>query len=223
MTKKILVVAAHTDDEAIGCGGTISRHVAEGDDVHVVFMADGVTSRSEATSQDQQKRAVAAENAKAILGYLKAYYLGLPDNQMDSISLLEVVKPLEKIIQDFAPELIYTHHVGDLNIDHRIACQAVLTACRPIPGSSVREILSFEIMSSTEWVGHGGMPFEPDVFVDIDSHWECKHLSLLAYAQEMRQPPHSRSIEHLDILSQHRGACVGMRRAEAFQLIRRLI
>lgn len=223
MGKKILVVVAHADDEVIGCGGAIARHVASGDDVHVVFMADGVTSRSDATSQDQQKRCAAADNAKAILGYQEAYYLGLPDNMLDSLPLLEIVKLLEKIILDIHPELVYTHHIGDLNIDHRITCQAVLTACRPIPGSTVREIISFEIMSSTEWAGYGTAPFLPDIFIDIDSHWECKRLSLLAYAQEMRPPPHSRSIEHLDILSQHRGFCVGMRRAEAFKLIRRLI
>ena len=222
MTNCVLVVAAHTDDEALGCGGTIARHVAEGDTVYGVFMADGVTSWIGADELDLLGRNATAENARAILGIRENIYLNLPDNQMDSVPFINVVQKLEPIIKKLQPNIVYTHHHGDLNIDHRVTHQAVMTACRPTPCSSVRDINAFEVMSSTDWAGHGQEPFIPDVFVDISCTWEVKRSALEAYAQEMRQPPHSRSIEHLDFLSRHRGASVGRDRAEAFILVRSL-
>ena len=223
MTNKILIVVAHADDETIGCGGIIARHVKLGDDVRVIFMADGVTSRSGVTTKDTKSRIEAAENAKAILGYRKSYYLQLPDNRLDSLPLLDVIKPLETIIQEFGPRTIYTHHIGDLNIDHQVTFKAVLTACRPTPESTIKEFYTFEVMSSTEWSTYEESPFLPDVFIDIGLFWDQKQRALLAYKEEMRAAPHSRSIEHLDVLSKHRGSCVGLRRAEAFKLIRRVI
>ncbi|GAB3443603.1 PIG-L family deacetylase [Massilia solisilvae] len=220
--KAVMVIAAHTDDEAIGCGGTIARHVAAGDAVHVVFMADGVTSRAQADTAGLQQRHAAAEQAHAVLGIAGAHHLGFPDNRLDSVALLDVVQPLEQIIRAVRPEIVYTHHSGDLNVDHQITHQAVMTACRPQPGFPVREILAFEVMSSTEWTGCAQLPFVPDVFIDIDAFWERKRKALEAYALEMRDFPHSRSIEHMDILARHRGACVGVARAEAFKLIRSL-
>ncbi len=221
--KNILVVAAHCDDEAIGCGGTIARHVAEGDSVSVVFVADGVTSRSGGNKHDLKARLSSAEKAKEVLGYQKIFHLNFPDNQLDSVPLLTIVKALEDIIKDNIPECIYTHHVGDLNIDHKLTNQAVLTACRPLPGSFVREIFTFEVMSSTEWAGCGSSTFEPDMFIDIEPYWQTKQLALSAYSTEIHQPPHSRSMRHLDALSIHRGFSVGLERAEAFRSIRRII
>lgn len=222
MKKLVLVVAAHADDEALGCGGTLAKHAAEGDEVHVVFMADGVGARDGAHEEALRARTEAMERALKALGVCDWHAIGLPDNQMDGLPLLQVVRPLEKIIAKLAPHTIYTHHHGDLNIDHRITHQAVMTACRPLPGSSCREIFSFEVMSSTEWAGPGQAAFEPNVFVDISAYWRCKHQALEAYALEMHPPPHSRSIAHLDALAQHRGACIGAKHAEAFMLIRML-
>lgn len=150
MNETILIVAAHTDDEALGCGGTIARHVADGDMAHAVFMADGVSSRPGAARDNLERRMAAAKQAHEILGLRRVEYLGLPDNRMDSLPLLDVVQALEAVVQAIAPQVIYTHHHGDLNIDHRSTHQAVMTACRPLSGSTIREIYSFEVLSSTE-------------------------------------------------------------------------
>lgn len=216
----VLVVAAHTDDEVLGCGGTIARHVAEGDTVYAVFMADGVTSRSLAGQDDLKMRNSAAECAKKILGIKNNFYLTLPDNRMDSIPLIDVTQHLEPIIRELQPAIIYTHHHGDLNIDHRITHQAVMIACRPMPGNSVRAIYAFEVMSSTEWATPAAEPFVPNHHVDINDYLDIKLLALKAYQLEMREAPHSRSIAHMTHLAYHRGHMVGMNAAEAFSIVR---
>lgn len=220
MTNCVLVVAAHADDEALGCGGTLARHVDEGDTVFAVFMADGVTSRAGAYQEDQLARNAAAENAKEILGIKENFYLGLPDNRMDSIPLIDVVKKLESIIDKLKPNIVYTHHHGDLNVDHRITHQAVMTACRPLPGKSVRAIYAFEVMSSTDWATPTAEPFLPNYFVDISRHLSKKSEALYAYHLEMHEAPHSRSMQHLTSLATHRGQTVGVLAAEAFMSIR---
>ncbi len=220
MAKTVLVIAAHPDDEALGCGGAIARHAAEGDAVHVVFMAEGVGSRNGELAQALNERNRAKALALRILGVSSSHSLDFPDNRMDSLPLLDIVQPLERIVREIRPCTIYTHHRGDLNVDHSVTHQAVMTACRPQPDSTVREILAFEVMSSTEWSGPGPLIFEPNVFIEITHHWSKKRQALEAYALEMRQIPHSRSIEHLDVLARHRGVCVGVNRAEAFKLIR---
>lgn len=222
MCKTVLIVAAHADDEALGCGGAIARHAAEGDNVYAVFMADGVSSRALSTKKDLEGRNVAAERARKILGIKKCFYLGLPDNRMDSVPMIEIVRALEPIVQMLKPTIVYTHHDGDLNIDHRITHQALITACRPAPNFSVREIYAFEIMSSTEWSAPTSKPFVPNHYVDITEYLDTKLESLAAYAVEMRAEPHSRSIAHLKNLAHHRGNSVGMLAAEAFLTIRTL-
>lgn len=216
----VLVVAAHTDDEAIGCGGTIARHVADGDAVHAVFMSDGVTSRPNASAANLEERTEAAGRAHAILGLQKVKYLGFADNRMDSLPLLDVVQGLELAIESIAPQIVYTHHYGDLNIDHRITHQAVMTALRPQPGSSVREIYCFEVLSSTEWTAPQQAPFLPNMFSDISDFLDVKLRALQAYQQEMRSAPHTRSIEHAENLARHRGHSVGLEAAEAFMAVR---
>lgn len=216
----VLVVAAHTDDEALGCGGTIARHVAEGDTVYAVFMADGVSSRTASDQADFARRMQAAENARVVLGIEENFYLGLPDNRMDSIPLIDVVQKLEPIIDKVKPNIVYTHHHGDLNVDHRITHQAVMTACRPLPESSVRAIYAFEVMSSTEWATPTAEPFLPNYFVEISAHLSTKNNALDAYRVEMRKTPHSRSMQHLTSLASHRGQTVGLLAAEAFVSIR---
>ncbi len=220
MNKTILIVAAHADDEALGCGGTIARHVDKGDTVHAVFMTDGVTSRQDSNSDDLNQRMAAASNAHKALGLKKIFYLGFPDNCMDSINLLDVVKELENLIQDVSPQVIYTHHHGDLNVDHCVTHQAVITACRPVPGSIVREIYGFEVLSSTEWASSRHQPFIPNVFVDISDYLDRKLKALKAYGLEMRLPPHSRSLEHSECMAKHRGFSIGVEAAEAFAAIR---
>lgn len=220
MNKCILVVAAHADDEALGCGGTIARHVAEGDIVHAVFVADGVTSRIGSGSKELKQRIKASEKARKILGIATTTFMGLPDNRLDSLPLIDIIQPLENIIDRIKPQIIYTHHYGDLNIDHRITHEAVITVSRALPGSSVKEILTFEVVSSTEWRAPSHAPFLPNLFIDISDYLDIKIKSLEAYILEMRDSPHSRSIEHIYQLSKHRGNCVGMGAAEAFMTTR---
>jgi LmbE family N-acetylglucosaminyl deacetylase len=220
MSNTVLVVAAHADDEALGCGGSLAKHVAAGDKVHVIFVADGVTSRGGTGQEDLVRRQQATEKARQILGISTMTFLDLPDNRLDSLSLLDIVQPLEALIGELQPEIICTHHYGDLNVDHRLVHQAVMTACRPLPGSTVREILAFEVMSSTEWSSPGLAPFIPNLFVDISAQMEIKMQALEAYALEMRASPHSRSLTHLRCLAQHRGNSVGVEAAEAFMVMR---
>lgn len=219
----ILVVAAHADDEALGCGGTITKHVAQGDTVYAVFLADGVTSRPGATSAELELRNTAAAKAHSILGIKQSFMLGFPDNRMDAVPLLDIVQKLEAVIDEVQPNVIYTHHYGDLNIDHRITHQAVMTACRPMPGSSVKEIYAFEVLSATEWNTPGCTPFIPNFFIDISEHLENKMNALLAYEQEMREAPHPRSLENAKRLAAFRGSTVGLSAAEAMVAIRVII
>ena len=194
MNKTILVIAAHSDDEALGCSGVIARHVAEGDNVHLLFMTDGVASRS--GSGDGDNRLTSAHGASKILRVTSFTNLNFPDNQMDSIPLLDIVKEIENTIVQTQPEVIYTHHIGDLNIDHQITHKAVVTACRPQPGFCVEEVYAFEVLSSTEWNTPGVQAFSPNVFIDITDYIDIKKQVLEIYSEEMRQPPHSRSIDN---------------------------
>jgi len=222
MTKNILVVAAHSDDEALGCAGTITRHVDEGDDVHVVFMTNGVGSRNADSSATFLRKQLAKSAAK-VMAIKTINTFEFPDNQMDSVPLLEITQAIETVIEKINPELIYTHHYGDLNIDHRVTHQAVMTACRPRPGFCVKELYAFEVLSSTEWQTPGYMSFVPNVFVDITAYMDKKLDAIQVYNSEMREQPHSRSIVNTKNLASLRGATIGVDYAEAFSLIRKII
>jgi LmbE family N-acetylglucosaminyl deacetylase len=220
MAKTVLVVAAHPDDEALGCGGTMARHADEGDQVHVIFVADGVGARKTSSASELELRRHAGNQALAILGAISFHFLDFPDNRLDSLPLLDIVQVLEPLISSIAPEIIYTHHYGDLNVDHRQVHHAVMTACRPIPYGFVKEILTFEVVSSTEWSSPNLLPFLPQMRVDISDQLERKIRALEAYSFEIRSSPHSRSIDHLKALAIHRGNEVGLEAAEAFSVIR---
>ena len=149
--KKILVVAAHPDDEVLGCGGTIAKHISEGDEVHTLFIADGVKSRTKRVKNDFEDRNKACNLAQSFLRIKSTNFLEFPDNKLDSIPLLNIIQKIESIIEKIRPKIVYTHHHGDLNIDHKITHNATLTACRPLPDSSVKEIYGFEVISSTDF------------------------------------------------------------------------
>jgi LmbE family N-acetylglucosaminyl deacetylase len=223
---QVLVVAAHPDDEILGCGGAIARHARAGDEVHVVIMAEGLTSRdpkrdTAAAGDALDSLAGIAREANAKLGARSVTLHRLPDNRMDSVDLLDVVKLVEGEVRRVQPEIVYTHHAGDLNIDHRLVNESVLTACRPQPGQTVRTILFFEVPSSTGWRA-GGEVFAPDWYIDIADTLELKLQALACYAGEMRAWPHARSIQALEHLARWRGASVGLDAAEAFMLGRHL-
>ena len=218
--KNILVVAAHPDDEALGCGGAILRHVEQGDSVHLVLMTDGEMARESATTCDIERRFAAVLKVKEILGISSVESLGFSDNRMDSHPLLNIIQSLEKIISKIRPTIVYTHHHGDLNIDHRLTQQAVMTACRPLPDASVREIYGFEILSSSEWSLSSSLHFTPHLFIDISNQLNTKLQAIDVYASEMLPAPHSRSVHHIEILARHRGYTVGTQAAEAFEVYR---
>ena len=218
---KVLVVAAHPDDEVLGCGGTLARHVGAGDKVDVLFMTDGVSAREGATAKDQSERRHSAEQAAHILGVATLEFLGFDDNRMYAVPLLEVVKKLERYIQKYAPETVYTHHWGDLNVDHRTSFNALITACRPTPDQCVNKIFCFEVPSSTGWGASGvDNQFQPNHFVDISDTIDAKMEALSKYDLELRDYPHARSLESVRALSQYRGTTMGVKHAEAFLMYR---
>ena len=227
MSETIVVIAAHPDDEILGCGGTIARLASQGCLVHVLLMADGETSRSDVSKEVFDKRLVvrnaAAARAAEILGCASITQLTFPDNRMDSFALLDVVKAVEEFIKKYRPDVVFTHHSGDVNIDHHVVHNAVIAACRPQPGFCVRELFFFEIPSSTEWRPPGsGEIFNPNWFFDISQTLSIKLKALDAYNDEMRDFPHPRSMKAVEALATWRGASVGFEAAEAFVLGRKL-
>lgn len=220
----VLIVAAHPDDEVLGCGGTIAKLADNGVSVHVVFLADGVYSREgESRTEELSARRHAAEKACDILGVSSVSFGDFPDNRMDTVPMLEITKTVEGYLREYRPATVFTHHISDVNIDHRRTLEAVTIACRPQIGNSVKSILSFEVPSSTEWQLPGNAPtFAPNWFVDISATLDRKMAALHAYEFEMRDWPHPRSLRGVEHLAKWRGATVGVDAAEAFVLGRQL-
>ncbi|MDE2374405.1 MAG: PIG-L family deacetylase [Hyphomicrobiales bacterium] len=216
---KILAIVAHPDDEVLGAGGTLARHASRGDEVHIAFLTDGVGARGDDQAA-ARRRAAAAAKAASLLGARPPRFLGFPDNRLDSVALLDVAKSIEEVVASVTPYAIYTHHLGDLNIDHVICHRAVMTACRPLPASSVRQILAMEIPSSTEWAPEASRAFTPNCFIEISATRAAKQRALAAYAEEMREFPHPRSVESITALENWRGAAAGLACAEAFMVLR---
>jgi LmbE family N-acetylglucosaminyl deacetylase len=224
-----LVIAAHPDDEVLGCGGTLARIAREGRAVHVLLLADGELSRFPTSEGATDPAALAARSAAAthaceILGCTSVEVLTLPDNRMDTLDLLDVVRHIESAVERHRPSCVLTHHSSDVNVDHRIVHDAVIAACRPQPSHPVRELLFFEVPSSTEWRPPGsGLPFNPNWFVDISRTLEKKLEALRAYQAELRVFPHPRSLQGVSALARWRGASVGVEAAEAFVLGRKTV
>jgi len=221
---KILVIAAHPDDEVLGCGGTIARHVTEGDSAHILFLGDGVSSRGNSDPNLVNERKKSAVKACEALGAAIVGFEKFPDNMFDTVPLLYIARVVESAKKEINPQIIYTHHGGDLNIDHRITCRAVLTAFRPQPDEQFSEIRSFETNSSTEWSASAIMPpFIPDTFVDITQYLDKLLDAYACYADEIREEPHARSLEALKIAALRRGREAGIHAAEAFMTLRRIL
>jgi len=222
----ILIVAAHPDDEVLGCGASVAKWAEAGEEVHVVILAEGVTSRDSVRNPESRIEELSAleksaRSAGKTLGVSSVRLLNFPDNRMDSVDLLEVIKLVEEQIELVKPETVVTHHSGDINIDHQITNQAVVTACRPLPGKSVRRLLVFEVPSSTEWQPPNTFPvFRPNWFEDVSKTLELKLQALEIYAEEMRTWPHPRSLKAVEHLARWRGSSVGCEAAEAFILLR---
>lgn len=225
----VLVVAAHPDDELLGCAGTLARHAAEGDRVAIAILAEGATSRSDPAQREHhaaelERLRQAARAAAEAIGAEMPEFFGLPDNRMDGEVLLNVVQRLEATIARVRPDIVYTHHRGDVNVDHDVTHRAVITACRPLPGHSVTRILAFETVSSTEWMSPASAaPFAPNWFVDVSAHIDTKLAALRCYDAEMRPFPHPRSYQAVEHLARWRGASAGFAAAEAFMLVRQTV
>jgi LmbE family N-acetylglucosaminyl deacetylase len=219
MAKTVLVVAAHADDEALGCGGTIARHVNEGDKVFLHVMTNGVGAREDLQEAIIQRQ-LATQKAASVLGIEKIFFSDFPDNAMDSVALLNIIKAIEITINDIKPEIIYTHFSNDLNIDHEVTHRALMTACRPIVGHPVKAIYSFEVLSSSEWLMQEKNNFQPNYIVDISEFFDKKITALKAYESELRVSPHSRSLNCIDALNRLRGETHGFTYAEAFMVQR---
>lgn len=224
--KSILVIAAHPDDETLGCGGTIASFANQGHEVHVAFLADGTGARETGLQPSRailDHRREAAIQACAILGTRTPLFFDFPDNQMDTVPLLRIVQTVEYLIMAHSPSIVITHHAGDVNIDHQRTHQAVITACRPQPGHPVATLLFFETPSSTEWMpAASSNPFAPNWFVDITATLGRKLDALRAYEDEMRSWPHPRSHKGIEYLARWRGATMGLEAAEAFMVGRHL-
>ena len=220
---KILVIAAHPDDELLGCGGTILKHVDNNDDVYVIFMTDGVSARGKNYLKVKKRKRQAIKVSK-LLNTKSTIFLNFPDNKMDSIPLLKIVKRLEKLILKLKPKTIYTHFSDDLNKDHKITFEAVNVACRPINNCSVKKIISFEILSSTEWkLNNSKKKFNPNLYINIDKYLIKKLAALKIYTDEIKKFPHSRSLKGIQTLANFRGLESGLNCAEAFYINKEIV
>ncbi len=225
MKEKILVLAAHPDDEVLGCGGTIARMSEEGHEVHIAILGEGITSRYKDPTEADQKLLVQLEancqRAAEVLGAKDLHRFGLPDNRVDAVPLLEVVHLVEELIGKLQPSIVYTQHGGDLNIDHVCLYRATMTATRPMAGTPVKALYAYEVASSSEWAFQRfSPPFHPNTFVDVSATLERKVEAMQAYESESRAFPHPRSPEALRVQAQRWGATAGVEAAEAFELIR---
>ena len=219
----VLVVVAHTDDEALGLGGTISKHSENGDTVYGISMTNGIGAREGSDEEGIKARTKASINSGKIMGLTWLEGENFPDNAMDTVPLLTVAKAIEKAKMLVRPTIVYTHSSADLNVDHRVVSQATLTAFRPQPNEIWLEIRTFEIASATDY-GHKSMTnlFYPNLYIDITGTWKKKLSALNEYKIEMCNTPHTRSFEGLKNLAKYRGNQVGLKYAEAFEIIRKI-
>lgn len=223
--KNVLVVASHPDDEVLGCGGTLFKLKSFGVKVRILILGEGVTSRFSRREQADQTEVLELKNTAlkvgAFLGAENTEFGDLPDNRFDTLALLDIVKIIENCIHRYKPDTIFCQHGGDLNIDHQITFQAVLTATRPLQDHCVKHVLAFEVASSTEWsFGKFEPRFSPNYFVDIGDLLEKKIEALKFYESEERPFPHPRSSESLAAMAKYWGKTCGIQACEAFEIIR---
>jgi LmbE family N-acetylglucosaminyl deacetylase len=226
--KKIMIVVAHPDDELLGLGATMNKLISEfGVTAHVIILGEGITSRSDSRDPEQWKEELAIHktNIKAAqksIGYQSVNTYSLPDNRFDSVALLDIIKIIESEKQLFSPEVIFTHHGGDVNVDHQRTFEAVITACRPMADETVKTIITFETPSGTEWRSPTDpRHFLPNLFFAVsESNLDAKITGMESYEFEKRAFPHPRSPEALKIQAQRWGISVGCSLAEAFCIVR---
>ena len=223
-----MIVAAHPDDELLGLGASMHKLIKEeGVMTHVVILGEGITSRSDtrnvaAWKEELEKHHQNMYSAAKIIGYHSVKSYNFSDNRFDSHALLDIVKVIEHEKENFQPDIIFTHHGGDLNIDHQITFQAVMTATRPMQGECIKAVITFETPSATEWQASSDpRHFSPNLFIEVsEDDLQAKVDAMAAYQYEVREFPHPRSFGALRIMAQYRGYTVGKQLAEAFQIVR---
>jgi LmbE family N-acetylglucosaminyl deacetylase len=220
-----MIIAAHPDDEILGCGGTVARLTQEGkaeaDEVFTLILSNGITSRDNWDKKELEDLKVKSAEANYMVGVPWIAIEDLPDNQFDKVPLLDVIKKIDKHIKFHLPDIIFTHYANDLNIDHRITYQAVITATRPMQNESVKEIYSFEVLSSTEW--NYPTTFSPDTFYDITDTLNTKLQALACYDSEMRDSRHPRSMTGVWNNAKMWGLKSGLEYAEVFKTVRKVV
>ncbi len=216
---KILIIAPHSDDEVLGCGGTIAKHTIKGDEVALCIVTKGYTP--DWSEEFMQKRQEQIKMSCEILGISKIYLMNYPTAKLDTIPQKELNQALKEVISDFKPDMMFIPHKGDLNKDHRLIFEAALVAARPIE-HKIKKILVYETLSETEW-GQAIELFIPNVYVDITDTFAKKKEAMQAYENEIKPAPHPRSMEVIEALAVKRGSEAGMMKAEAFMLIREMM
>ncbi len=223
MSDIILVVAAHPDDEILGCGGTVARLANEGANVYTLLLGQGIAARHDNLDKTEYQVQVAKlkkcmDDANRAIGVQEVFSFDFPDNKFDTVALLDIVKTVEKIKNKIKPNVIFTHYEKDLNIDHRFTYEAVITATRPLAAETVREIYSFEVLSSTDW--RYPLTFSPDVFFNISNTFDTKIKAMSIYKSELREFPHPRSLEGIELNARTWGMKTGVKYIEVFKLVR---
>ena len=225
---RLLVVAAHPDDEILGCGGTLARARKKGAHVEVMFLSEGTSARFPFDEYDSQeyctqvaRRRKEAEEALNVLGIKEISFYQRLGCQFDTYPILSIVKDLESKIESYSPTILFTHNPSEVNIDHCITYKAVEAACRPIYNWVPKEIYTFEVVCSGSWTFESS--FKPNVFVDIDDIWDIKMKAWQCYKGETRPFPFPRSQMGQETLAQYRGISAGLKKAEAFCLVRKVI
>lgn len=222
---KVLVIASHPDDEILGCGGTMARLSKEGNEVHILILGEGLTSRSPeragSSTEELDALKATARRSADLVGASACRVLSFPDNRFDTVPLLEIAKEIERSIDEVRPSWVFTQHGGDLNIDHVLTYRATLIATRPMGNYSVRQVCAYEVASSSEWAFQRFSPrFTPNFFVDISTTLECKIAAMENYETEARTFPHPRSPDALRAQAARWGTTVGCAAAEAFEIVR---
>ncbi|KAB1102704.1 PIG-L family deacetylase [Micromonospora aurantiaca] len=219
-SERVLIVAAHADDEILGAGGTLALHKAYGDSLFVLVLSASSVSRTK-PERDPESISHRGNCAARVARMYDAqlHIATFPDNSFDVVPQLEISKAIEQVVHGFGPTIVYTHSLADLSRDHELTARATAIATRPIPGSTVRLVLGFEVRSATEW--GVGRDFHPNWFVPLTAAAvEMKMSALRVYESEMRDWPHTRSLDAIDAIMKVRGSQIGAEAAEAFELMR---
>lgn len=228
--KRIMIVVAHPDDEILGVGATMFNLIKNhGVETRVVILGEGITSRADNRDPDYWKKELQIhrnniQKAQTTIGYHSVGIYNMPDNRFDSVALLDIIKIIEKEKQDFVPDIVFTHHGGDVNIDHQRTFEAVITCCRPMSHETVKTIITFETMSGTEWRAvTDPKHFLPNFFLTVSEEGlEAKIKAMESYEFEKREYPHPRSPQALKVVAQRWGIATGVLYAEAFCLVRNI-